>query len=218
MRPTLERERAAWAIDHLLVGVDEVGRGPLAGPVVAAAVVFPAGCRAVRGVRDSKVLPAPRREELAVQIRGRCLGVAVGAASVREIDRCNIRVASAMAMRRAVARLFALRGLSPDTTHIVIDGLPLPELGYPHDAMVGGDARCHSIAAAAIVAKTVRDELMRRLAARHPGYGWETNAGYATSGHQEGLNRQGATRHHRISFAPVAQLSLLDALLAEAGA
>jgi ribonuclease HII len=123
-----------------------------------------------------------------------------------------------MAMRRAVRRLFALRGLSSDTTRIVIDGLPLPELGYPHDAVVGGDARCHSIAAAAIVAKTVRDELMRRLAARHPGYGWETNAGYATSGHQEGLNRQGATRHHRISFAPVAQLSLLDTLLAEAGA
>jgi len=215
MRPTLERERAAWAIDHLLVGVDEVGRGPLAGPVVAAAVVFPAGCRAVRGVRDSKALPALRREALAVQIRGRCLGISVGAASVREIDRYNIRVASALAMRRAIARLFALRGLTADVTHIVIDGLPLPELGYPHEALVGGDARCHSIAAAAIVAKTVRDALMRRLAARHPGYGWETNAGYATSGHQEGLSRHGATRHHRVSFGPVAQLSLLDELLAE---
>lgn len=212
MRPTLERERAAWAIDHLLMGVDEVGRGPLAGPVVAAAVVFPARCRAVRGVRDSKVLPAPRREELAGQIRCRCLGVSVGAASVREIDRYNIRVASALAMRRAVTRLFARCGLSVDTTRIVIDGLPLPELGYPHEALIGGDARCHSIAAAAIVAKTVRDALMRRLAARHAGYGWDTNAGYATPEHQEGLSLHGITRHHRVSFAPVAQLSLLGAL------
>ncbi len=214
MRPTLERERAAWAIDHLLIGVDEVGRGPLAGPVVAAAVVFPAGCRAVRGVRDSKALPAPRREELAVTIRCRALGFAVGAASVREIDRYNIRVASALAMRRAIARLFSLRGLSADVTHIVIDGLPLPELGYPHEALVGGDARCHSVAAAAIVAKTVRDALMRRLAARHAGYGWDTNAGYATPEHQEGLSLHGITRHHRVSFAPVAQLSLLPALTA----
>ena len=215
LRPTLTRERTAWAHAHLLIGVDEVGRGPLAGPVVAAAVVFPANCRPVRGVRDSKVLPAPRREELAISIRGRALGFAVGAASVREIDRFNIRVASALAMRRAVSRLVASLGLSPDSTRIVIDGLPLPELGYPHDAIVGGDGRCHSIAAAAIIAKTVRDALMRRLAVHHPGYGWETNVGYGTSEHQDGLHRLGATRHHRTSFAPVAQLSLLDALEAE---
>jgi ribonuclease HII len=210
-RPTLQRERAAWAESVLLVGVDEVGRGPLAGPVVAAAVVFPEGCKAIGGVRDSKVLPAPKREKLAVKIRSRALAFAVGAASVREIDRYNIRVASAIAMRRAVCRLFNCGNprLTQDSTRILIDGLPLRELGYPHDALVDGDARCHSIAAAAIIAKTVRDALMRRLSARHPGYGWETNAGYATSEHQEGIRLHGATRHHRFSFAPIAQLDLL---------
>ena len=201
-RPTLSRERAAWAEAHLLVGVDEVGRGPLAGPVVAAAVVFPANCRGVRGVRDSKTLPGHRREELAYAIRCKALRIAVGAASVREIDRLNIRVATAIAMRRALRR--ATDGL--DGFRIIIDGLPLPEIGYPHEALVDGDARCHSIAAAGIVAKTVRDALMRRLATRHPGYGWETNVGYGTLEHQEGLRAHGATRHHRTSFAPVAQL------------
>lgn len=214
-RPTLSRERAAWAEAHLLVGVDEVGRGPLAGPVVAAAVVFPSGCRPVRGLRDSKLLPAPVRESLAASIRSRALGIAVGAASVREIDRFNIRVASALAMRRAISRLLSRNSSLPrHAIRILIDGLPLPELDHPHDALVDGDAHCHSIAAAAIIAKTMRDALMRRLAARHPGYGWETNAGYATPEHQEGLRCRGATCHHRQSFAPVAQLSLLDALLA----
>ena len=183
-RPTLSRERAAWAEAHLLVGVDEVGRGPLAGPVVAAAVVFPANCRPVRGVRDSKTLPAARREELARVIRCKALRIAVGAASVREIDRLNIRVATAVAMRRAVIR--ATSGLAG--FRILIDGLPLPEIGFPHEALVDGDARCHSIAAAGIVAKTVRDGLMRRLATRHPGYGWETNAGYGTLEHQDGAD------------------------------
>jgi len=204
-RPTLSRERAAWSEAHLLVGVDEVGRGPLAGPVVAAAVVFPANCRPVRGVRDSKTLPAARREELARAIRCKALRLAVGAASVREIDRLNIRVATAVAMRRAVLR--ATSGLAG--FRILIDGLPLPELGFPHEALVDGDARCHSIAAAGIVAKTVRDGLMRRLAARHPGYGWETNVGYGTLEHQTGLRAHGPTRHHRTSFAPVAQLDLV---------
>lgn len=216
VRPTLARERAAWALQQLLVGVDEVGRGPLAGPVVAAAVVFPVNCRAVRGVRDSKVLPAPRREALAATIRGRAMCFAIGAASVREIDRLNIRVASALAMRRAVERLFSgERRLAPEATRIIIDGLPLPELGHPHEALVDGDAHCHSIAAAAIVAKTVRDALMRRLALRYPGYGWETNVGYGTWEHQEGLRRQGPTRHHRQSFGPVAQLALFDELVPE---
>src|SRR5690606_34446693 len=187
------------------VGVDEVGRGPLAGPVVAAAVVFPANCRPVRGVRDSKTLPAARREELARAIRCKALRLAVGAASVREIDRLNIRVATAVAMRRAVIR--ATSGLTG--FRILIDGLPLPELGFAHEALVDGDARCHSIAAAGIVAKTVRDDLMRRLAARHPGYGWETNVGYGTLEHQTGLRAHGPTCHHRTSFAPVAQLDFV---------
>ena len=204
--PTLARERAAWREGRLLVGVDEVGRGPLAGPVVAAAVVFPEGCRRLRGLRDSKLLPAARRDELAAAIRAVALGIAVGAASVREIDRLNIRVASALAMRRALVRLFVRLADAP--YFVLIDGLPLPEIGVAHEALVDGDARCHSIAAAAIIAKTVRDALMHRLAPRHPGYGWDTNVGYATETHQEGLRLFGATPHHRRSFSPVAQLQL----------
>jgi ribonuclease HII len=224
--PTLVRERAAWREGRFLVGVDEVGRGPLAGPVVAAAVIFPEGCRKLRGLRDSKTLPEPRRDQLAAAVRATALAIGVGAASAREIDRFNIRVASAIAMRRAVDRclgLFASRERLGLMGHgqplpgdeqpkalsgcwILIDGLPLPEIGLTHDALVDGDALCHSVAAAAVIAKTVRDKLMRRLATRYPGYGWETNVGYATESHQEGLVRLGPTRHHRRTFFPVAQL------------
>jgi ribonuclease HII len=220
-RPTLARERAVWADEQLLVGVDEVGRGPLAGPVVAAAVVFPTGCPAIRGLRDSKILPASVRARLAKRIVGRALAFGVGAASAHEIDRYNIRVASAIAMRRAIARLIRRSSLAPYPIgqkcraceeglryRIIIDGLPLPELGYAHDALVDGDARCQSISAAAILAKTVRDRLMHSLAARHPGYGWDTNVGYGTEEHQEGLRMQGPTKHHRLTFAPLAQLTL----------
>jgi ribonuclease HII len=207
-RPSLQRERAAWADAALLVGVDEAGRGPLAGPVVAAAVVFPAECRAVRGLRDSKVLPAKVRRILAERIRSWALGFAVGAASCHEIDRLNIRVASALAMRRAIAALIRSPAVQGRSYRILIDGLPLPEVGYPHEALVDGDARCQSIAAAAILAKTVRDRLMERLAARHPGYGWHTNMGYGTEEHQAGLRVHGPTRHHRLTFEPLAQLTL----------
>jgi ribonuclease HII len=146
----------------------------------------------------------------------------VGAASAHEIDIYNIRVASAMAMRRAIACLirrstlarFPL-GQGPRTCvetglayRIIIDGLPLPEIGYAHEALVDGDARCQSISAAAILAKTVRDRLMHRLAMRHPGYGWDTNVGYGTEEHQEGLRVNGPTKHHRLTFAPLAQLTL----------
>ena len=220
-RPTLTRERAVWAEEHLLVGVDEVGRGPLAGPVVAAAVVFPIGCAAVRGLRDSKILPASIRARLAERVRRRVLAYGVGAASAHEIDRYNIRVASAIAMRRAIACLIRRSCLARFPlsqgcrTHyegqpyrIIIDGLPLPEIGYAHDALIDGDALCQSISAAAILAKTIRDRLMHRLAARHPGYGWHTNVGYGTEEHQEGLRVQGPTPHHRLTFAPLAQLTL----------
>jgi ribonuclease HII len=221
-RPTLARERAVWAEEHLLVGVDEAGRGPLAGPVVAAAVVFPIGCAAVRGLRDSKILPASVRARLAERVRRRALAFGVGAASAHEIDIYNIRVASAMAMRRAIACLIRRSSLarfplgqgprtvteSGRTYRIIIDGLPLPEIGYAHDALVDGDARCQSISAAAILAKTVRDRLMHRLAQRHPGYGWDTNVGYGTEEHQEGLRVNGPTKHHRLTFAPLAQLTL----------
>jgi ribonuclease HII len=221
-RPTLARERAVWAEEHLLVGVDEAGRGPLAGPVVAAAVVFPIGCKAVRGLRDSKILPASIRARLAERVRRRALAFGVGAASAHEIDIYNIRVASAMAMRRAIACLIRRSSLARfplgqgprtgveagQTFRIIIDGLPLPEIGYAHDALVDGDARCQSISAAAILAKTVRDRLMHRLALRHPGYGWDTNVGYGTEEHQEGLRINGPTKHHRLTFAPLAQLTL----------
>lgn len=221
--PTLAREAACWAAGRLLVGVDEVGRGPLAGPVVAAAVVFPAGCRRIRGVRDSKVLPPSRRAALALLIRSRALAVAVAAASRAEVDRLNIRVATALAMRRAVLRLVEGRrpkvegspgggagsfDLRPSTFDLLLDGLPLPELGLPHDALVDGDAHCYSVAAAGIIAKVVRDELMARLHRRHPGYGWDTNAGYGTAAHLDALARLGPTAHHRRSFAPVRQLHL----------
>ena len=172
--PTLRRERLAWAERRLLVGVDEAGRGPLAGPVVAAAVVFPENVRAIRGVADSKTVRVERREELALKIRARAICFGVGAASCREIDRVNIRVATAIAMRRAVAALLRRMTVAPSPApayFILVDGLPFPELGYPHEALVDGDALCFSVAAASIVAKTVRDRLMRCLAARYPGYG-----------------------------------------------
>jgi ribonuclease HII len=220
-RPTLARERAVWAEEHLLVGVDEAGRGPLAGPVVAAAVVFPVGCSAVRGLRDSKILPPSVRARLADKILRRAFAFGIGAASAHEIDVYNIRVASAIAMRRAIARLIRRSSLAPFPTgqcrpsdlgglrfRIIIDGLPLPEIGYAHEALIDGDALCQSISAAAILAKTLRDRLMQRLANRYPGYGWHTNVGYGTEEHQEGLRVQGPTRHHRLTFAPIAQISL----------
>jgi len=201
--PTLDHERARWAMGRLLVGVDEVGRGPLAGPVVAAAVVFRPAVPRIRDLRDSKQLKSPDRERLLAPIRARALAIGVGAASVREIDRLNIRVATALAMRRALARVLP----ALDAWDILVDGLPFPELGHPHDALVRGDAHCMSIAAAGVVAKQVRDGLMGRLAARHPAYGWEANMGYGTPAHQAGLLAAGPCAHHRRSFAPVSQLA-----------
>ena len=206
-RPSLEREVALWCEGRSVVaGVDEAGRGPLAGPVVAAAVVFPVGAKPIRGLDDSKLLTPRQRTRIAVRIRQRALAVAVGAASVREIDRFNIRRASILAMRRALHRL----GIVP--TDVLVDGLPCPELDCPHQAIIDGDARCHSIAAASVIAKTIRDLLMERLSARHPVYCWASNKGYATPEHLDALQLYGPTRHHRWSFAPVAQLELLAAL------
>jgi ribonuclease HII len=202
-RPTFEREIALWNAGRSIVaGIDEVGRGPLAGPVVAAAVVFPAGMKPIRGLRDSKMLPAAKRERLAVVVRARAVAVGVGAASVKEIDRFNIRRATILAMQRALRRL----GLVP--AEVLVDGLWLPELGRPHDAIIDGDALCQSIAAASVIAKTVRDRLMCLLAARYPVYAWAENKGYGTPEHLDALQVLGPTRHHRMSFEPVSQLSL----------
>jgi len=202
-RPTFEREMALWNAGRSIVaGIDEAGRGPLAGPVVAAAVVFPAGMKAIRGLRDSKQLVPVKRERLAAVVRARAIAVGVGAASVREIDRLNIRRATILAMQRALARL----RLAP--AGVLVDGLPLPELGCPHEAIVDGDVYCQSIAAASVVAKTVRDRLMRLLALRHPEYAWEENKGYGTPEHLDALLVFGPTRHHRTSFEPVCQLAL----------
>ncbi|MGE0725696.1 MAG: ribonuclease HII [Alphaproteobacteria bacterium] len=191
-------------IGGLVCGIDEVGRGPLAGPVVAAAVVLdPARLpRRIRAeIDDSKRVPPDRRPVLAAALRAHAL-VGVGAASVTEIDRFNILRATYIAMARALARL----PCRPDAA--LVDGDRAPPLGCRVVTVVGGDGRSLSIAAASIVAKVVRDGLMVRLAARYPGYEWHTNVGYGTDGHRDGLARLGATRHHRRSFAPVTQLVL----------
>jgi ribonuclease HII len=185
-----------------IAGIDEVGRGPLAGPVVACAVVMPPDQRAIRGVDDSKKLNADERERLAARIIETAVSVGIGAASVREIDRVNIYHANVIAMRRALRRLRVV----PD--HVLLDGKRIRTLEWEHTAIVGGDAKCYSIACASIVAKVTRDRLMRALARRYPGYRWESNVGYSTTAHFEGLAANGITPHHRRSFIPIAQLSL----------
>jgi ribonuclease HII len=177
-----------------VAGMDEVGRGPLAGPVVACAIVMPADVRAIRGVDDSKQLTAAVREQLAVRIRARALRIGIGAASSREIDRLNIYHATTLAMRRALAAL----GEAPD--HLVLDGKPVRTLGHVHTAVVGGDAKCYSVACASILAKVARDRLMARLAIRYPAYGWDHNSGYATAHHLAAIDEHGVTPHHRASF------------------
>jgi ribonuclease HII len=196
---TLERELWAGGLEQV-AGVDEAGRGPLAGPVVAAAVVFAPEVR-VPGVTDSKKLSEAVRDELVVEIRRRALCVGVGAASPAEVDRLNILRATHLAMRRALARL------PRDPDHILVDGLPVPELCAEQTAVVEGDSKSFTIACASIVAKTTRDRVMRQLARRYPDYGWETNVGYGTPEHVTALAELGPTPHHRRSFVPV-QLSL----------
>jgi ribonuclease HII len=186
----------------LLAGVDEVGRGPIAGPVVACAVIMPPDIRAIAGVDDSKRLTHDQRVRLAVKIRERAVAFSLGAASVREIDRINIYQASVLAMRRALNRL----EVRPD--HVVIDGRVMRTLPIPHTAVVHGDARCFSIACASILAKVTRDLLMTRLAVRYPQYIWDHNAGYTTREHVAGLASHGITPHHRRSFCRISDLLL----------
>ncbi len=184
------------ALDGPVAGVDEAGRGPWAGPVVAgAAILDPADTPA--GFADSKTLSRARREALYDALVA-CARLGVGVASVAEIDRLNILAATMLAMRRAVDDL----GVVPN--HVLVDGNRLPELPCPATAVVRGDARCVSIAAASIVAKVTRDRIMADLARAHPGFGWERNAGYGTAEHRAALDALGVTPHHRRSFAPVA--------------
>jgi len=198
---TIERELRREK-GPLLAGVDEVGRGPIAGPVVACAVIMPPDTRAIAGVDDSKRLTHDQRVRLARKIRERAVSFALGAASVREIDTINIYQASVLAMRRALGRLT----VTPN--HVVIDGKAMRTLPIPHTAVVHGDARCFSIACASILAKVTRDLLMTRLGQRYPQYIWDQNAGYTTRAHVTGLASHGITPHHRKSFCRISDLLL----------
>ncbi|WP_315763088.1 ribonuclease HII [Sphingomonas sp. Y38-1Y] len=189
-----------------VAGVDEAGRGPLAGPVVAAAVVLDPAC-IPPGLDDSKVLTAARRAELAAALLG-CARVGVGIASVEEIDELNILWATMLAMTRAVEAL----GIAP--AMVLVDGNRCPKWTWSSEAVVGGDARCLSIAAASIVAKEHRDALMRDYDAAWPGYGWASNKGYAAPEHRDALKRLGPTPIHRRSFAPVREAQLVMELAA----
>lgn len=190
--------------EGLLCGVDEAGRGPLAGPVVAAAVILDPA-RPIVGLNDSKKLSAGRRLVLADEIRLRALAWAVAEASVEEIDRINILQASLLAMQRAVAALVAGHGVIPE--RVQVDGNRCPMLLYPVEAVVGGDGKIAAIAAASILAKTVRDAGMRELHLAYPQYGFDRHMGYPTAQHLRALVEHGASPHHRRSYGPVARLS-----------
>lgn len=183
----------------MIAGVDEAGRGPLAGPVVAAAVILCPG--GIAGLADSKVLSPVRRAALAGLIHERCI-VGIGMASVEEIDRLNILWATMLAMTRAV------EALGRDPANVLVDGNRCPDWRWPARAIIGGDATEPCISAASIVAKQHRDALMVEACARHPGYGWSSNKGYGSAAHLKALRELGPTPLHRKSFAPVAQLML----------
>src|SRR5471032_1878446 len=181
---------------HYICGVDEAGRGPLAGPVVAAAVILQKG-RIPKGLNDSKQLTEEAREELYPRILELAVAVGVGEASVGEIDLVNIRQATHLAMARAV------RALPIAAAFALVDGNDAPALPCRCETLVGGDGRSLSIAAASIVAKVTRDRMMRALHEEHPGYNWRRNKGYGTPDHLAGLKACGVTIHHRRSFSPI---------------
>ena len=185
-----------------VAGVDEVGMGPLAGPVVAAAVVLPARPR-LPGLDDSKRVPRDVRERLAREISAQADAVAIAEVWVEEIDRHNIYQAGLLAMRRAV------EALAPGPDHVLVDARHIPGIASPQTPIIGGDGRDASIAAASIVAKVHRDAIMARLDGEYPGYGFGRHMGYATAEHLRALRRLGACPIHRRSFTPVLQLPLL---------
>jgi ribonuclease HII len=207
--PTLRWERPLWHDGATrIAGVDEVGVAPICGAVVAAAVIMAPSCRRIPGVRDSKTMSSLQRARLAPVIRRRAVAVGVGAASVADIDRLNIYHATHLAMRRAIARLGG-------HDHVLVDGLRIAgfeaEVG-PYTAIVNGDALVYSIACASVIAKTVRDRMMERLAVRYPQYGWERNAGYATREHRDAIRAHGLTPHHRGSWQAIKVLVAGDQL------
>jgi ribonuclease HII len=219
LKDPLRYERDWWEAGvHLVAGVDEVGRGPLAGPVVAAAVILPQDLF-IKGVSDSKIVPPEQRAELAFKIKESALAWGVGAGSAREIDRFGLTIGTRLALQRALAHLRLPPG------HIVLDGRPVKELGWPHKAVVKADYRVHCVACASILAKVCRDTLMDRLHPRYPAYGWDQNKGYATDDHRAAVGRHGPSPHHRLSFegvlaAPasvesVASAALLTATVSE---
>ena len=193
-----EQGRLAWHRTTLTAGVDEAGRGPLAGPVLAAAVILDDRLP-IEGLQDSKKLSARRREALFDAIRARALCFAVAEASVEEIDRLNILQATLLAMQRAVAGLRLRPGL------VLVDGNRLPVLAMPAEAVIGGDALVQAISAASILAKVHRDRWCDAVSAQYPHYGFAGHKGYGTAAHLAALRAHGACPLHRRSFAPVAQ-------------
>lgn len=186
-----------------IAGLDEAGRGCLAGPVVAAAVVLPPHAEIadlLAGVRDSKQLTAPARERLFAVIQQHALAVGVGIGSVALIDQRNILQATKLAMKEALA------GLSPAPQALLLDALTLPDISLPQRSLIKGDARCLSIAAASVIAKVTRDRLMLQLHEEYPVYGFAQHKGYGTPVHLAALQKHGPTPHHRQSFAPVREL------------
>ena len=202
--PGFELENALWGQGTTYVaGVDEVGRGPLAGPVVAGAVIFPQDIdeSSLIGIRDSKELTATTRERLDVWIHEVALAVGIGRASVREVDVVGIVGATRRAMSRAIGKL------QPRPQALLIDALSLPGISLPQQCPIKGDRVSLSIAAASIVAKVARDRLMREADRRYPGYGFSRNKGYGTREHMGALELQGPCIIHRVSFAPVARVN-----------
>jgi ribonuclease HII len=197
----LHAEQAAliWDVPGLVAGVDEAGRGPLAGPVVAAAVILD-DHKPIKGLADSKKLTALRREKLFDEIRAKALCCSVALASVEEIDRLNILQATMLAMQRAV------KGLRLKPAKVLVDGNRLPVLDVVAEAIVSGDALVPSISAASILAKVTRDRMLGELHAQHPGYGFDRHKGYGTAQHLAALRELGPLPVHRRTFAPVALL------------
>lgn len=189
-------------IHGLIAGVDEVGRGPLAGPVIAAAAILPRDLsKPIRAlIDDSKKLSATQRQAALIALRNQGAIIAFGAASTRDIFTLNILHASLLAMRRAIDAL----PIKPD--HLLIDGNRAPKTDIPCTTIISGDAISLSIAAASIAAKLLRDDLMRRLHTRYPNYGWANNAGYAAPIHRNGIITHGPTPHHRLGFGPLLQI------------